>query len=257
MPGPTGPSRELIELVLEMKRRNPNFGCIKIADQIAKTFALPLNKDVVRRILTSYYRPERGDGPSWLSFLGQTKDSLWSMDFFRCESLRLTTHWVLVVMDQCTCRIIGFGVHPAPAINGKALCCLFQKVTSRNGMPHFLSSDYDPVFRFHQWQANLRILGIHEVKTIPNVPVSHPFIERLIGTIRREYLDQVLFWNESDLGRKLDAFKEYYHDSRIHQSLNQQTPKEVAGKASPPSADQKYFVWQSHCPGLFQTPMAA
>jgi putative transposase len=48
--GPTGPSREVIELVLEMKRRNPKFGCIKIAEQLAKTFALPLNKDVVRRI---------------------------------------------------------------------------------------------------------------------------------------------------------------------------------------------------------------
>ena len=105
-------------------------------------------------------------------------------------------------MDQCTRRIIGFGVHPAPAINGKALCYLFHKVTSRNEIPHSLSSDHDPVFRFHQWQANLRILGIPEVKRIPNVPVSHPFIERLIGTIRREYLDQLLFWNESDLERK-------------------------------------------------------
>ena len=62
-PGPKGPSRQLIELVLEMKRRNPNFGCIKIAEQLANTFAFQLNKDVVRRILTTYYRPERGDGP--------------------------------------------------------------------------------------------------------------------------------------------------------------------------------------------------
>jgi hypothetical protein len=64
-------------------------------------------------------------------------------------------------------------------------------------LPQCLSSDHDPLFRFHQWQANLRILGIQEVKSIPNVPVSHPFIERLIGTIRREYLDQLLFWSET------------------------------------------------------------
>jgi putative transposase len=120
-PGPKGPSRELIKLVLEMKRRNPTFGCIKIAEQIAKTFAVPLNKDVVRRILTIYYRPARDEGPSWLSFLGHTKDSLWSIDFFRCESLRLKTHWVLVVMDQCTRRIIGFGIHPAPAHRWESL----------------------------------------------------------------------------------------------------------------------------------------
>jgi transposase InsO family protein len=256
-PGPKGPSQELIMLVLEMKRRNPNFGCTKIAEQLSKTFALPLDKDVVRRILITYFRPERDGGPSWLSFLGQTKDSLWSIDFFRCESLRLKTHWVLVVMDQCTRRIIGFGVHPAPAIDGKALCRLFHQATSPIGSPHCLSSDHDPVFRFHQWQANLRILGIHEIKTIPGVPVSHPFIERLIGTIRREYLDHLLFWNESDLERKLDAFKDYYNGSRIHQSLNQQTPEEAAGKDPPLPADPTHFVWRSHCQGLFQTPIAA
>jgi putative transposase len=256
-PGPKGPSRQLIELVLEMKRRNPNFGCIKIAEQLAKTFALPLNKDVVRRILTTYYRPDRGDGPSWLSFIGHTQDSLWSIDFFRCESLRLKTHWVLVVMDQSTRRIIGFGVHPAVAIDGRALCRLFLQTLNRCKLPQCLSSDNDPIFRFPQWQANLRILGIHAVKTIPNVPVSHPFIERLIGTIRREYLDHLLFWNESDLERKLNAFKEYYNGCRIHQSLNQQTPEETAGKAPPLPADPKHFVWQSHCQGLFQTPRAA
>lgn len=256
-PGPKGPSRELIELVLEMKRRNPHFGCIKIADQLAKTFVFPLNKDVVRRILTTYYRSERGGGPSWLSFLGQTKDSLWSIDFFRCESLRLKTHWVLVVMDQSTRRIIGFGIHPAVAVDGRTLCRLFLQIVNSCKLPQYLSSDNDPLFRFHQWQANLRILGIHEVKSIPNVPVSHPFIERLIGTIRREYLDHLLFWNESDLERKLDGFKEYYNECRIHQSLHQQTPEEVAGKAPPPSADPKHFVWQSHCQGLFQAPRAA
>ena len=111
--------------------------------------------------------------------------------------------------------------------------------------------------RFHQWQANLRILGIHEIKTIPCVPVSHPFIERLIGTIRREYLDHLLFWNASDLERKLDAFKEYYNGSRIHQSLAQQTPEEAAGKDPPPSVDPKHFVWRAQGQGGVQTPRAA
>ena len=180
-PGPKGPSRELIKLVLEMKRRNPNFGCTKIAEQISKTFALPLDKDVVRRILITYFRPERNGGPSWLSFIGQTIDSLWSIDFFRCESLRLKTHWVLVVMDQCTRRIIGFGVHPAPAMDGRALCRLFHQATSRTGVPHCLSSDHDPAFRFHQWQANLRILGILEIKNHPmraGVSSFHRTIDR-------------------------------------------------------------------------------
>jgi transposase InsO family protein len=242
---------------MEMKRRNPSFGCPKIAEQISKTFAIPVDKDVVRRILAAHNQPDRTGGLSWLSFIGHMKDSLWSIDFFRCEFLRLKTHWVLVVMDQCTRRIIGFGVHPAPAMDGGALCRLFHQATSRKGLSQGLSSDHDPVFRFHQWQANLRILGIHEVKTIPCVPVSHPFIERQIGTIGREYLDHMLFWNESDLERKLEAFKEYDKGFRIHQSLNQQTPEEAGGKDPPVHAALNNVVWRSHCQGLFSTPRAA
>jgi len=71
-------------------------------------------------------RPGSGDGgPSWLTFLGHTKDSLWSMDLFRCESILLKTHWVLVVMDQWSRRIIGFGVH-AGDVDGIALCRMFN-----------------------------------------------------------------------------------------------------------------------------------
>lgn len=67
-------------------------------------------------------------------------------------------------------------------------------------------SSPDPLFWFHRWQANLRILEIDELKSVPFVPRSHPFIERLSGTLRREYLDQTIFWNGLDLHRKLDRF---------------------------------------------------
>lgn len=74
-------------------------------------------------------------------------------------------------------------------------------------VPRHLSSDHDPLFRFHQWRANLRIRGTHEIKTIPHVPLSHPFTERLVGTIRREYLDQILFWTKCDLEENLGDFR--------------------------------------------------
>src|SRR5439155_9938592 len=57
MPGPEGPSAELIHAVLEMKQRNPNWGCPRIAQQIALAFKIQINKDVVRRILARHYRP--------------------------------------------------------------------------------------------------------------------------------------------------------------------------------------------------------
>jgi transposase InsO family protein len=184
------------------------------------------------------------------------KDSLWSVDLFRCESIFLKTHWVLIVMDQFTRRIIGFDVHRGD-VDGPALCRMFCQTTFGKGKPRYLSSDHDPLFRYHQWRANLRIRQIEEIKTVPHVPISHPFTERLIGTIRRDFLDQTLFWNENDLKEKLVEFLDYYNAHRIHQALNLKTPDEVAGKGPPPQADLENYAWNSHCRDLFQTPVAA
>jgi putative transposase len=153
-PGPKGPTVDLIHAVVEMKQRNPNWGCPRIAQQIALAFHIQIDKDVVRRILARHYRPgQDSDGPSWLTFLGHMKDSLWSMDLFRCESTTIRIHWVLVVMDQYTRRIIGFGVH-AGTVDGAALCRMFNSaIRGQRWMPNFLSSDNDPLYRFHQWQS--------------------------------------------------------------------------------------------------------
>src|SRR6202795_1431074 len=99
-PGPKGPSQEVIAAVVAMRQRNPTWGCPRIAQQIALAFGIPMNKDVVRRILAVRYQTDPdATGPSWLMVLGHAKDSLWSLDLFRCESALLRAHWVLVVMD--------------------------------------------------------------------------------------------------------------------------------------------------------------
>jgi hypothetical protein len=97
----------------------------------------------------------------------------------------------------------------------------------------------------------------HKVKSVPYAPVSHPFIERLIGTIRRNYLDRVLFWNALDLARKLEAFGDYYNCHRVHRALAGPTPARRAGAPSPAAAALNHYAWQQHCRGLFQIPIAA
>ena len=84
-------------------------------------------------------------------------------------------------------------------MDGLALCRMLNRAIRGQSLPKYLSSDHDPLFRFHQWQASLRILGVTEIKTVPYVPLSHPFVERLIDTVRREYLDRTLFWTTGDL----------------------------------------------------------
>lgn len=257
-PGPQGPSAEVISTIVSIKQRNPRYGCPRIAFIITHTFGVPVDKDVVRRILAKHYRPDPslGGGPSWLSFIGSMKDSLWSIDLFRCESIRLKTHWVMVVMDQFSRRIVGFAVQ-AGDVDGPALCQMFNQAVSQKGAPRYLSSDNDPLFTFQRWRANLRILGIEEIKTIPYIPISHPFIERLIGTIRREYFDHVLFWTATDLERKLDEFKDYYNDHRVHASLDGRTPNQISTGTSLIPVQLERFSWKRHCRGLFHTPVMA
>ena len=182
-PGPKGPDDKIIHLILEMKQRNPR----------------------------------------WLTFIGHMKDSLWSIDLFRSESIHLKTHWIMVVMDQFTRRIIGFSVHKG-SVTGIELCCMFNRIISKKLLPNYLSSDNDPLFHFHQWQANCRILDIEEIKSVPYVPTSHPFIERLIGSVRREILDKTLYWNACDLQNKLELFQNYYNEERGHHGIDGITP---------------------------------
>ena len=109
-----------------------------------------------------------------------------------------------------------------------------------------MSSDNDPLFEYHRWRANLRVLEVNEIKTVPGVPVSHPFVARLIGTIRHEFLDHVVFWNSVDLERKLREFQHYYNQERVHDSLDEHTPAEIAGEPMRPPAQIDDFRWQSY-----------
>jgi putative transposase len=254
-PGPKGPAKELIAAVVEMKLRNPMWGCPRIAEQIALAFGMEIDKDVVRRILSVHYRPRLdGDGPSWLTFLGHMKDSLWSCDLFRCESAVLRTHWVLIVMDQFSRRIVGFGTQRG-VVDGVAVCRMLHRAIRGHSLPKYLSSDHDPLYRHHQWQANLRVLGVTEIKTVPYVPLSHPFVERLIGTLRREYLDRVLFWSAADLETKLRDFQDYYNSYRTHSARAGNVP--VPPREPGTQANLGFYGSQPHGGGLYHTPIAA
>jgi len=94
-PGPKGPSPELIAAIIALKSRNPKFGCVRIAQQIADTFGIELNKDVVRRVLDKHYRP--GDpgynGPSWLTFIAELRTA--------CGA------WTCSVVSRSCCVVTG------------------------------------------------------------------------------------------------------------------------------------------------------
>ena len=91
----------------------------------------------------------RGDGPSWLTFLGHMKDSLWSVDLFRSESITLRSHWVLDMLDQFMRRLIGLGVWPE-MVDGAGLWRMFNNIIGVKEPSRHLSSDHDPLFTLHR-----------------------------------------------------------------------------------------------------------
>ena len=255
--GRKGFDRTIIDLVIEIKKKNPSYGCSRIAMLITNITKTPISEPTVRRILRKYYMPDRGEGPSWLSFIGNQVDSLWSIDLFRVESITLKSHWIMVVMDQYSRRIVGFSIQK-DGYSGPTVCRMFNEIVAQNKVyPKKISTDNDPMFNFGRWKANLRIMEVEEIKSVPGVPYSHPFIERLIGSVRREYLDQTLFWNEKDLARKLDEYKIYYNESRVHYSLEGNFPDQAKGKAKPKIVDPNKYQWKKYCHGLYSIPVAA
>ena len=92
----------------------------------------------------------------------------------------------------------------------------------------------------------MSFLTIREIKTVPEVPLSHPFVERLIGTLRRECLDRTLFWTTTDLEAKLLDFLHYYNGHRPHAGRDGHTP--VADvNADRSLANLSSYQWQKHC----------
>ncbi len=256
-PGRKGPSQKIIDLVLKYKALNPRFGYLRIAMQISNQFGIEISSDTVRRIIHKFHKPDpnKNNGPSWLSFFGHTKDSLWSIDFFRTESINLKSYCVMVIMDQFTRRIIGFAINNGD-LDGPSICRMFNSIISNQKIPRRISTDNDPLFKCQRWEANLRILEIEHIKSIPYTPISHPFVERLIRTIREELLENVLIWNACDLQKKLDAFKDYFNQSRAHAGIDAMTPENKS------SGDTKVlslsnYKWKKHLHGLVRLPVAA
>jgi hypothetical protein len=94
-------------------------------------------------------------------------------------------------------------------------------------------------------------------KTASYTPLLHPFVERLIAIIHREYPDYTLFWNATDFERKLEEFQQYYNRDRVYQSLDSDLPAIASVEAQMQPANLCNYSWISHFNELFQTHIAA
>lgn len=125
-------------------------------------------------------------------------------------------------------------------------------------VPKRISRDRDPLCKFEQWTRNLEMVGIEQMFGPPYTPIANPFVERVFGTTRREFLDKTLLWTKLDLERKLDQFKEYYSWDRVHSGIGVVKPGcKYADQEIVHVRNDSDLKWKKACNGLYQLPVAA
>ena len=172
------------------------------------------------------------------------------------ESILLKTHWVRVVRDQFSRRIVGFAV-TKEIPTGDVVSMMFAEIIGNKKLPLRLSYDHDPLFKSHRWKTMLRVLQIKSMTSVPEIPVSHCFVERLIDSVRREFLDQIFYSNARDLKRKLDRYAAYFNEARVQYALNGLTPNQVFLPTSKKEPKHGRVFWRLYCESLFNVPIAA
>jgi transposase InsO family protein len=144
-----------------------------------------------------------------------------SVDFFTVPTIRFQVLYVFLVLAHDRRRILHCAVtpHPTAEWTGQQL----REAFPWDSAPRFLLRDRDRIFG-SDFTQQVKELGIQEVLGVPRAPQQRAYVERVIGTIRRECLDHLIVFNEASLRRHLKSFLEYYHDTRTHLSLEKDTP---------------------------------
>jgi len=158
---------------------------------------------------------------TWRTFLTNHVRDLVSIDFFTVPTAGLRVLFVLVVLAHHRRRIVQFNVteHPTAHWTAQQIVDAFPN----DSAPSYLLRDRDQVYG-EQFRRRVKGLDIEEVLTTPHSPWQNPFVERLIGSVRRECLDHMVVLGERHLRRILTAYFAYYHRARTHLSLEKDAP---------------------------------
>jgi putative transposase len=225
-PGRPTVAREIRELIRDMSRANPLWGSPRIVGELRK-----LGIDVAKSTVEKYrVRHRQPPSPTWKAFLSNHMKDLVACDFFTVPTVTLKVLFVFVILAHDRRRIVHFNIteHPTTQWTAQQIVEAFPWDTA----PRYLLCDRDQIYSTHI-QQRAGNMGIEEVKIAPHSPWQNPYAERVIGSIRRECLNEVIVLNEPHLRRVLQSYIGYYHNWRTHRSLEMDTP--VSRSIQPPS----------------------
>ncbi len=203
--------------VSRLSRANPTWGSPRIVGELAK-----LGIDVAKSTVERYrVRPAGPPSPTWKAFLDNHVKDLVSIDFFTVPTVRFQVLFVFLVLAHHRRRVVHFNLTANPCSQWTA-----QQIVEAfpfDKAPRYLLRDRDAIYGA-KFRSRVHSLGIEEVRTAPRSPWQNPYVERLIGSIRRECLDHVIVMNERHLKRVLTSYFEHYHRWRVHRSLDMDSP---------------------------------
>jgi putative transposase len=232
-PGRPGIAKDVRDLIRSMWQANPTWGSPRIVGQLRK-LGIEVAKSTVEKYRTRIKKPP---SPTWKTFLRNHIRDMVALDFFTAPTATYKVLFVLLILAHERRRIIHFNVTEHPTAQWTA-----QQVVEAfpwDEAPRYLLRDRDRIYGTH-FRQRVRHMGIHEVVIAPRSPWQNPYVERLIGSIRRECLDHVIVLHERHLQRLLTGYFAYYHHWRTHLSLAMDCPK--SRPIQPPDCGQVIAV---------------
>jgi putative transposase len=199
---------------------NPTWGSKRIQAELAK-LGIAVSDSTIRQ-----YRPRtrRGD-QTWKTFLHNHAKDLIAVDFFVVPTVTFRVLYVLLVLAHERHKVLHFNITDSPSAAWTA-----QQLTEAfpyANPPRYLFRDREAIYGWEFVQRTLG-LGLEQKLIAPRSPWQNPFVERLIGSIRRECLDHVIVFHEHHLRQRLTDYFAYYHHHRTHRSLEEDCPKSRA-----------------------------
>ncbi len=201
-----------------MCRENPGWGAPRIHGELLK-LGIDIGESSVSKYMVHGRKPP---SQTWRTFLKNHAQQLVSIDFFTVPTIRFQVLYVFLVLAHDRRRILHFNVtaHPTAQWTGQQL----REAFPFDQLPRYLLRDRDAIFG-NEFREQVQAMDIHEVLSAPRSPWQRAYVERVIGSIRRECLDHVIVLHETSLRRILGSYFDYYHRSRTHLSLSKDSPE--------------------------------
>ncbi len=203
-----------------------------------------LGIDVCQTTVAKYMiRHRKPPSQTWRTFLDNHVKELVSIDFFTVPTVTFGILYVLLVLRHERRQVVHFNIteHPTAQWTAQQIVEAFPFDTA----PRYLLRDRDSIYG-EQFRRRVKSLGIEEVRIAPRSPWQNPYVERLIGSIRRECLNHLIVFNRPHLKRMLRSYFTYYHGARTHLALAKQCPE----PRSVEQPDQGNIIAFPHVGGL-------